>query len=298
MLINKLDEHMSKQTKKQMGIKRAAYINIAAKYSSALLQLAYSVILARILTPDDFGIVAIAQVFVVFFNIFSDMGLGAAIIQRQDLSKQDVSRLFGFTILLAVALALLFALFGIPISAIYERAELKNVCGLLSFSVFFATLNTVPNSLLMKQKRFLLVGIRQITSVLAASVIGVTLARVGIGYYAIVAYSIANSFIIFVWNYAPIRVIPVFKGILLSVRKVFSYSAYLFGFNVINYFSRNLDNLLVGVLFWYCGAWKLQQSIPTYAATANLSNWGGNTRTASYSCREAKRYRLLVRNLS
>ena len=71
------------------------------------------VILARILTPEDFGIVAIAQVFVTFFALFQDMGLGSAIIQRQDLGRDDVSGLFGFSVALGVVLATLFASLGL-----------------------------------------------------------------------------------------------------------------------------------------------------------------------------------------
>ena len=62
------------------SIKRAAFTNMAARYASGFVNMLYGILLARILTPDDFGLVAIAQVFVTLFTIFTDMGLGAAVI--------------------------------------------------------------------------------------------------------------------------------------------------------------------------------------------------------------------------
>lgn len=235
--------------KKSMTIRRAAFINMGARYAAAFVQLVYSIILARLLTPDEFGIVAIAQVFVVFFGLFTDMGLGAAVVQRQDLLDIDVSRLFGFSAVLAAVLGALFAAIGFPMSLVYGRDELLVVCGLLSFSVLLSTLNTIPNALLMKQERFLAVGLRQVVAALAASGIGLACAMAGAGYLAIVAYSLANSLFVFLWNYLTNCIRPAFRGIVESVRKVFSYSVWLFGGNLVRYFSRNADSLISGYVF-------------------------------------------------
>ena len=254
----------------ETSIKRAALINMASRYGAAVVHLVYSIVLARILAPADFGIVAIAQVFVTFFALFQDMGLGSAIIQRQDLESDDLSRLFGFSLVLGVCLAALFALFGLPISAVYGEPQLMSICWALSATVLFSTLNTVPNALLMKSRRFIVVGMRQVLCALAASVAGVASAALGAGPYAIVIYSISNALLAFLWNYATNRVVPQFRAMLVSVRKVFSYSAWLFGFNLINYFSRNADNLLIGYFFGtadlgnYGKAYQLMQMPQTY----------------------------------
>lgn len=256
--------------KKTNDIKSAAYINILSRYFAAFVQLCYSVILARILTPEDFGLVAIAQIFVTFFNLFADMGLGSAVVQRHDLSTLDIERLFGFSILLAFALAVLFGFAGLPISIVFEQNLLFGICCCLSATVFFSTLNTVPNALMMKQKRFIEVGLRQIISTVISSAIALVFAFLGAGYWSIVIFSTFNSLFIFSWNYFSIVLIPRFREIGLSLSKVFSYSAYLLGFNVINYFSRNLDNLLIGYFFGtanlgnYTKAYQLMTMPQTY----------------------------------
>lgn len=254
----------------QMGIKRAAFINMGSRYAGLVIQLVYTAVLSRILSPEDFGVVAIAQVFVTFFSTFSDMGLGSAIVQRQDLEGADFSRLFAFTGLVGIFLAVLFALAGFPISWVYGDAALLPVCVILSASLLLNTLNTVPNALLMKGKRFALIGVRQIASSLAASAAGIASAALGAGLYAITVYSVASSLIIFLWNYLPNRIRPSVRGMRAAVSKVFGYSAWVLGFDVVNYFSRNLDNLLVGYFFGtaelgnYSKAYQLMRYPQTY----------------------------------
>lgn len=234
---------------KETSVKRAAFINVGSRYTAILIQLVYTIILARILSPDEFGVVAIAQVFVAFFNLFADMGLGSAIIQRQDLTKEDISRLFTCSIVLGLGLSVLFVFLGTPMSALYGREELHVVFLFLAFSVLFGTLNTIPNALLLKNKQFMSVGARQIVSTLVASALGLISALAGASYAAIAIYSIAYNAFIFFWNYRSNVMKPMFKGSVAAVRKVFDYSAYLFGFNFINYFARNSDNLLIGYFF-------------------------------------------------
>ncbi len=69
-----------------------------AKYSGIIVSLVIAGILARLLTPDEFGIVAIATVIIAFFGIFTDMGISPAIIQNKDLSEKDLSEIFSFTL--------------------------------------------------------------------------------------------------------------------------------------------------------------------------------------------------------
>lgn len=81
-----------------------------AKYSSIAVQIIVTAILSRILTPADYGIVAIATIFIVFFNLLSDIGIGPAIIQFKDLDRHDLNSIFSFTVYVGLVLSLLFFL--------------------------------------------------------------------------------------------------------------------------------------------------------------------------------------------
>ena len=133
----------------------------------------------------------------------------------------------------------------------------------MCITLIFSTLTTVPSSILRKNKKFLIIGIIQIIAIVLSGIFGVFLALKNFSYYALVVQSIINSILLFIgfYIYSGIRVRFVFS--VSSIRKIFKYSFYQFLFNTINYFSRNLDNILIGkflgptALGFYDKAYKL-----------------------------------------
>lgn len=229
-----------------ISIKKAAFINFISKYANIFIQILYQSILARILTPNDFGVVAVIMVFTTFFMVFADMGLGTAIIQNKKLTKEDTNNIFSFTVYFGIGLALIFCLFSLPLAYFYNDEAYKSIGCLLSISLFFNTLNMIPNALLLKEKRFIVVGVRLVIVSIISSVFTIILAIGGLKYYSIVFYSIFTAFFTFLWNEMSVKARFSFKFKISSLKKVFNYSAFQFAFNIINYFSRNLDNLLIG----------------------------------------------------
>ncbi len=229
-----------------ISIKKAAFINFISKYANIFIQILYQSVLARILTPNDFGIVAVIMVFTTFFMVFADMGLGTAVIQNKKLTREDTNNIFSFTVYFGIGLALIFCLFSVPLAYFYNDEAYKSIGCLLSISLFFNTLNMIPNALLLKEKRFIAVGVRLVVVSIISSVFTIILAIGGLKYYSIVFYSIFTAFFTFLWNELSVKARFSFKFKMSSLKKVFNYSAFQFAFNIINYFSRNLDNLLIG----------------------------------------------------
>lgn len=227
-------------------IKQATIINFISKYSNIFIQIILNSILARLLTPDDYGIVAVITVFTGFFTLLADMGVGPAIIQNKLLSDDDVTSIFNFTVLSAIGVTILFAIFSYPISLFYNNDIYIPLGILLSFSILFNVLNIVPNAILLKEKKFKLVGFRTVIITLICGVVTIILAYLKFKYYAIVLNSILIALLTFIFNFWSSNI--KFKWILnkSSLIKIKSYSTYQFGFSFINYFSRNLDNLLIG----------------------------------------------------
>ena len=228
------------------SIKQAVYLNAAARYSTLVLRLLFNAALARILVPEDFGVVAVAMVFTTFFSLLSDMGLGAGIIQNKELSREDIGSIFAFSLRLGLILMGAFALFSFPMAHFYGNRALVPVGMLLSVQLFFNTLNVVPNALLLKQKEFKKVALRILCACLTSGIVGIGLALTGLNYYALVVQAILDAVFIFSWNYFSTRPPMARRPAWASLEKIRSYSGYLFGFNLINYFARNLDNLLIG----------------------------------------------------
>ena len=138
---------------KTISLKKAAVINAVSQYSNIILYIGFNIVLARLLTPEEFGIFAVVSIFTTFFSKIYDGGLGSAIIQRIDLHKQDINSLYSFIHYIAVILFLVFLLLGIPISILYKNPEYILICAILAVSILFNTFNVVPYSYLLKEKR-------------------------------------------------------------------------------------------------------------------------------------------------
>ena len=251
--------------KQETSLKNAVIINAVSKYAKVLVNLVYTAILARILSPEDYGIVAVITVFTTFFALFSDMGLSTAVIQNKMLTNDEVNDIFSFTIYLGVGLAIFFCLFSFPLSAFYDDRVYISAGMLLSVALLFNTLNMIPNALLMKERQFVLVAVRTIAITVIGAIVTIICAVSGLKYYSVVTNSILTAVLTY---FANIRGLGLKFHIRIrrsSIKKVWGFSMFQFGFNIVNYFSRNLDNLLIGKfmgsgdLGYYDKAYKLMQ---------------------------------------
>ena len=229
-----------------VSIKKATTITVIGKYSGVVIQFVYLAILSRILTPTEFGVVAIITVFTTFFALFSNMGIGPAIIQNKSLNNQDIKSIFALTFYIALTVTLVFSLLGFPLAIFFSNDAYRVIAPLISISLFFNTINIVPNALLLKGLRFKLVTLRTITVALVSAAVTIYLALIGFSYYAIVAHSIIMAVMTFFWNTIFSRASFGFRTNRSSLAKIVEFSKYQYGFSLINYFSRNLDNLLIG----------------------------------------------------
>ena len=116
----------------------------------------------------------------------------------------------------------------------------------MSFSLLFNTWNMVPNGILNREKKFVAIAVRTLVVYVISVVITIVLAFLGARYYALVFQAILSAFFTYLWNYLTTKPKFKFKYNNSAVRKIASYSGFQFLFNLLNYFSRNLDNLLAG----------------------------------------------------
>lgn len=232
--------------KETISVKKAVMINAAGKYSKILLSLVVNAILARILSPEDYGIVAVITVFSTFFTTFSDMGFGPAIIQNKTLTKNDINNIFSFTVYISFVLMLIFGVCTVPISMFYKDGVYIPLGLILSVSLLFNAMNMVPNGILNREKKFVVIALRTVVVYVVSAAVSIVLALIGFRYYALAVQAVLSAFLQFIWNYATTRPNFKFRFEFSSIKKVLNYSGFQFAFNIVNYFSRNLDNLLTG----------------------------------------------------
>lgn len=244
-------------------LKSGITITFIARYSNIIIQIIITAILARLLSPEEFGVVAIIMVFITFFNLLADMGIGPAIIQSKSLMNRDHSSIFNFTVIIGLLLSVGFYLFSFFIADFYSNNEYTTIGKYLSLSIFFFSIAIVPQSLLKKDRRFKELGLIEIIANILIGILTIVLAYLGFSYYSLVWQAVLKSVILFIIFFKISKLKYQFVFSTAPIKNIFSFSAYQFLFNFINYFSRNLDNILIGkflgasALGYYDKAYKL-----------------------------------------
>ena len=226
-------------------------------------QFAITAVLARLLSPDDFGLLGMATVFIGFVTIFGEMGVSSALIQKQDADDHHLSSAFWLNIATGLVLTVIFWAAAPLIAAFYDKPKLTLILQFSSLNFIFASFTVIQQAILMKEMDFKSLAIRDIGAVVASGVIGVSLAYAGFGVWALVyqflTFTLFNS--ILLWIFSKWR--PGFTFSLSAIKDIFNFSANMTGFLVLNYFARNVDYLLIGkflgaeALGYYTLAYKL-----------------------------------------
>lgn len=229
--------------------KKGILYTALGKYSLVVIQLVVQAILARLLVPEEFGIVSAINIFLVFFQLLSDFGIGAAIVQNKDLSDFDINSIFSFSIYFALALAILFALLGYPISLFYNNQVFINVSYVLAITAFFYGILVVPQSLLLQKQNFKFLNMTTVIGAIIGGLTSILLAYLNFSYYAIILGNTVKAASFFAVFYSLTKPTFNFKFDFGPLKKIYTYSRNQFLFNFVNYFSRNLDSLLIGRYF-------------------------------------------------
>ena len=217
-----------------------------ARGSQQILQFIITVILARLLMPEDFGILSMAVVFTGLITVFNDFGIGSAVIQKQNLTDDDLSSIFWFSLFIGIVTTLLTVIVSPLIAAFYDKKILIPLLSIMAFGFFFTGFSTVQQSLLIKEMNFKKIAVVEITSTVFGGIVAISLAYWGYGVWSLVWQGLSATIItaLLLWLTSQWR--PKFKLYLTSIKLVLGFSLNLLGFNTVNYFSRNVDYLFIG----------------------------------------------------
>jgi len=225
---------------------RGGAVTVASQGFKFVAGMAATVVLARLLTPEDYGLIGMVAVVTGFVSLFKDLGLSAATVQREEITSAQVSTLFWVNVGLSVGVGLLTAAISPAVAWFYGEPRLRAVTAAYAFGFLVGGLTVQHEALLRRQMRFVALAASEIIALLASIAATVALAWRGAGYWALVAGHLTLGFVYMacVWVAcgwrpgAPVR----YAG----VRPMLRFGGNLTGFGVINYFARNLDNMLVG----------------------------------------------------
>lgn len=215
-------------------------------------------ILARIFSPELFGTVAAITVFYIFFQLMAEAGLGPAIINLDTLEKEDRDGLFSLTVILGLVLAVIFASLAPIFLLFYGLPRVDEVVPYIAISIFFFALGIVPTALLLREQAFLRLANAGVMAEVTGTALTIALSQFVDPLHALAAKAAASAATIFCvgWYFSGRTEFgrPMVGRKFSAIKPLLKFSSYQFGFNFINYFSRNLDNILVGK---YMGAGML-----------------------------------------
>ena len=248
--------------------------SVLSRIGLQVLQFASGVILARLLSPADFGLAAVVWIFVGFANIFSDLGLGAALVYLGDEHPEDLDTAFWLTALSGVVLTALMALVAIPLSFLFGQPRLIPLLVLASCT-FLVSVGVVHLSLMERELRFRRVAVCELVGAAVGLAVSVISAVLGAGVYSIVLGGVASALALAIalWSAVPWR--PQLRFSRASARRLWGQGGGLTKFGTVDYWSRNADTFLLGLtvsttsLGLYSRAYNLM-NITTYQANSVL----------------------------
>lgn len=210
------------------------------------IQYLTTIILAALLVPADFGLMALALIFIGFLALFKDMGMSAAVIQRDETSDKLLSTIFWTNLIIGSLFTLAIFFSSTFIAEFYNEPRVELILKVLSSTFFISAFSVLQKTLLEKRLEFKVLAKIELVAVLFGSSTGIILAIMGYGVWSLVFQSILNTIITTILLWIKSKFKPKLFYSFGELSSLISYSLNLAGYNLFNYFVRNADYLLIG----------------------------------------------------
>lgn len=233
-----------------------------------------SIVLARLLLPEDYGLIGMAMVFVSFSQVFVDFGFSSGIIQKQGITNLACSSIFYINLIAGITLTTLLYFSAPLISDFYGRVELVSIMRCLSPIFFINALMLVQIALLKKQLNFKVLTIRSLFAAIFGGIVGVIFAFLNFGPYALVAQQLTSGIlsVLLLWGISSWR--PQLEFSFDEVKEILGFSSFLFFDRLLASIFNQIDVLFVGKAFspatlgFYTRANSLRNLVTKYSSTS------------------------------
>lgn len=242
-----------------------------------VLSIGSTAILARALSPDDYGLMGMVATLTALLLVFSDMGLSWATIQRRDLGTAQVSNLFWINAASGVVLWLACVLVAPWVAGFYQRPELQAVTAVMGASFLLGGLAVQPFALMRRRMQFRSIALIELAAVIAAAASAIIAAMQGLGYWALVVQALVGQGLrlLLAWRPAGLELLAPRSGV--GTRSMVAFGGLLALNGVLIYAARTLDSVLIGRVWgaeplgYYTRAYFLML-LPSTLATSVIAN--------------------------
>lgn len=204
------------------------------------------IILTRLISPNQFGVLAIVTVFTNFANVFITGGLGASLVQKKDTDELDYTSIFYVSLIISIIFFLGIFFFSPLISRFYEVDSLSEVLKVLSITLLFGPFNTVQEAYLQKERKFKKQLIVTLIAVIISGSLGIISALNDFGIWALVIQQISFSIIKTIALFIVVRWIPKFIFSFQRVKVLYSFGWKILVGNLLNVLSKDVRTLFIG----------------------------------------------------
>ncbi len=230
---------------KQKAI-RGGFAKICSQGANLTVRVGWLAIMARLLEPADFGLVAMVVTFTGFLNLFRDFGLSTAAVQRTDISEEQMSTLFWINVLIGCALAML-AVAGAPlISAVYHEPRVVWIAVALAMGFLFSAAGIQHSALLQRRMRFITLAAIDTGSLMVSVIVGIAMALSGLGYWALVGMSLTLPLISALAAWLATGWIPGTPRRDVGIRSMVRFGGMVTLNGIVAYIATNVDKVLLG----------------------------------------------------
>lgn len=217
-----------------------------SQFISQAFQFLVIIILARLLYPEEFGIVGMAAIFTGFISRFNELGLSAAIIQRKNIDEMHLSTSFWTSLVTGVILCILTVIVSPYIADYFQEELVRPILIVSSINFIVGSFTVIPRTLFTKSLEFKKLAIVEIWATFISGLVSILLAIYGYGVWSLVLGGLSISFIsVFMfWKMSPWR--PSSQFSIPHFKELFSFGGHFMGSSVLNYVDSNVDYLVVG----------------------------------------------------
>jgi O-antigen/teichoic acid export membrane protein len=217
-----------------------------ARVSVQVVSFISAAVVARKLGPDAYGVMNMAQIAIGLLTLFREVGIGSAVVQRREINQEFLSSLFWMNMVLG-CVATLICLGSAPFFAtFFKQPQVASLLQFLALGFLLTSTTTIHVGLLMRKMSFRGLAIIEILSAVLSLAVAVTFAYSGAGVWSLVASTLAYSTTTTLGTLLIAKWWPAMYFAWKDIRSIMSFSAGLSGFNLVNYFARNADNILIG----------------------------------------------------
>lgn len=213
------------------------------------IQFLVSIVLARLLSPSDYGIIGIITVFIALANVFISCGFGQALIQKKDADETDFSSVFYFNIAMALILYMVMFFSAPAIAHFYNNDILSPVIRVLSITLVIGGVNGVQQAYVQKTMQFKRFFWATLGGTIISAVVGIAFAYKGLGVWALVAQQLTNQMIDTVILWITVKWRPILKFSIKRMKRLFAYGWKLLCSSLLDTGYSNMYSLIIGKFY-------------------------------------------------